>query len=158
MMTTEKQKTKPWYASGLNFTCTGYCGACCTGSGRVWLNEREIYKIAELLEQDVAELVEQAIERREESLDLERESPKRRLSLLQDRRCTIYQARPQQCQGFPWWPSTLKSEASWEEAKRVCEGIDHEEAQAFFLCLRLMSNLKPSLRVENLGNNLKSAT
>ena len=132
MMPTEKQKTKPWYASGLNFTCTA-CGACCTGSGRVWLSEREIYKIAELLEQDVAELVEQAIERREGRWTLKEDPQNGDCHFLQDRRCTTYQARPQQCQGFPWWPSTLKNEASWQEAKRVCEGIDHAEAQHFSL-------------------------
>lgn len=129
---TESQQPAPWYASGLKFKCTG-CGACCTGSGRVWLNEQEIYNIADLLKQDVSHLVEEAIERREGRWTLKENPQNGDCYFLSEQRCTIYQARPQQCQGFPWWPSTLKDQVSWDEAKRVCEGIDHLDAEHFSL-------------------------
>ncbi|MAD61278.1 MAG: zinc/iron-chelating domain-containing protein [Myxococcales bacterium] len=142
MMVTKDQKIIPWYSSGLKFTCTG-CGACCTGSGRVWLNEPEIFKIAELLKMEAADLVEQAIERREGRWTIKESPHNGDCHFLEGNRCTIYQARPQQCQGFPWWPSTLSSQAAWEEARRVCEGIDHEEAKEFSL-----TEINEQLKVE----------
>ena len=36
----------PWYADGLQFSCTR-CGHCCTGTpGYVWVTEREIALLA----------------------------------------------------------------------------------------------------------------
>ena len=37
---------EPWYADGLNFTCT-QCGNCCTGGpGFVWISREEIVRLA----------------------------------------------------------------------------------------------------------------
>ena len=41
--------TDAWYADGLAFRCTR-CGNCCTGApGHVWVNDKEVEEIAELL-------------------------------------------------------------------------------------------------------------
>ena len=37
--------------------------------------------------------------------------------------CTIYSARPLQCQSFPFWASNLLSEKAWESASLTCPGI-----------------------------------
>jgi Fe-S-cluster containining protein len=37
--------------------------------------------------------------------------------------CTIYSARPLQCQSFPFWGSNLESEKTWETAALTCPGI-----------------------------------
>ena len=40
---------QPWYAGGLNFTCTA-CGDCCTGGpGYVWVTAEEVRRLAEHL-------------------------------------------------------------------------------------------------------------
>ena len=118
---------EPWFAKGLHFKCTG-CGGCCTGSGRVWLNESEIHTIANALQINVSDFVEQSVIRLEGRWSL-KENPKNGdCCFLEKGRCTIYEARPRQCKTFPWWPSTLQSPESWQETKRVCEGIETPEA------------------------------
>src|SRR5687768_387063 len=48
----------PWYAGGLNFTCT-QCGNCCTGGpGFVWVTREEIVRVAEHLGITPEEMVE----------------------------------------------------------------------------------------------------
>jgi hypothetical protein len=48
----------PWYADGLQFTCS-QCGNCCTGGpGFVWLTKDEITKIADHLKITPGEMVE----------------------------------------------------------------------------------------------------
>ena len=118
---------RPWYSEGLRFTCTG-CGACCSGRGRVWLNEGDIYLLAETLRLEAHELVERFVERVEGRWALKENSQTGDCSFLEERRCQVYEGRPRQCRTFPWWPSTLKSESSWTEDARVCEGVDAEGA------------------------------
>src|SRR5215208_5153364 len=50
---------QPWYADGLNFTCT-QCGNCCTGGpGYVWISREEIARLAEFLGITPEETLEQ---------------------------------------------------------------------------------------------------
>jgi len=37
--------------------------------------------------------------------------------------CSLYDARPEQCRTFPWWPEHLDSPRSWQRLSRACEGI-----------------------------------
>lgn len=49
---------QPWYADGLDFTCTA-CGDCCTGGpGYVWVTQEEIRRVADHLKLTPAETAE----------------------------------------------------------------------------------------------------
>jgi uncharacterized protein len=56
---------------------------------------------------------------------------------LENNRCTAYEARPMQCQTFPWWIENLRDPEDWQEAAARCEGINHPDAP-----------LVPSLEIE----------
>src|SRR5204862_3989017 len=50
---------KPWFAEGLDFTCS-QCGNCCTGGpGFVWVTEDEIRKAAEHLQLTITDFKKQ---------------------------------------------------------------------------------------------------
>lgn len=118
----ESTADSPWYRDGLAFECTR-CGACCTGApGYVWVTEEEIARLAdhrgESVEAFTGKFVRQV---------------GRRYSLVEkpggdcifwDRRagCTVYAARPIQCQTWPFWPENIESEEAWEQVTRVCPG------------------------------------
>jgi len=40
-----------------------------------------------------------------------------------DEGCTVYPARPVQCISYPFWPSILSSEESWQKEAEFCPGI-----------------------------------
>jgi Fe-S-cluster containining protein len=61
---------------------------------------------------------------------------------LKDNKCTIYSARPQQCQAFPWWVQNLRCKEDWDNAAAYCEGINHPDA--------------PKVPFETIQANLKS--
>lgn len=117
----------PWYAQGLRFHCTG-CGVCCSGRGRVWLNEQDIEGLSIALKIESHELVAHFVERIEGRWALKEDPHSGDCTFLKDRQCQVYTGRPRQCRTFPWWPSTLKSPERWEEAARICEGINATEA------------------------------
>jgi len=43
--------------------------------------------------------------------------------LGEDLKCTVYEARPDQCRTYPFWPHLLASQLSWEWESLKCPGI-----------------------------------
>ena len=121
-----RDTVKPFYTKGLKFECTR-CSRCCRFTpGYVFLSHQDLRRIA----QNHKINQEQARERYCRVVDV---SGFKRLSLKEkpnldcifwaDGICTIYEARPLQCQSFPFWSSTLESERTWESAAVMCPGI-----------------------------------
>src|SRR6202012_4519691 len=119
----------PWYKEGLRFQCTE-CGKCCTGGpGYVWVSEEEMMAIAKLLKISVEKFKRNYTRQRDNRYALvERKSFDNQYDciFLKDKKCTVYQARPNQCKTFPWWKNNLNTEESWEIAALSCEGINEE--------------------------------
>jgi Fe-S-cluster containining protein len=119
---------KPWYSKGLRFKCTG-CGDCCTGApGYVWVTKEEIVGMAELLNLPLDEFSKTYIRQVGAKYSLIEDSKTFDCVFLKDKKCTIYKARPVQCQTFPWWVQNLRSEEDWVKASAYCEGINHPDA------------------------------
>ena len=39
--------------------------------------------------------------------------------------CTVYPARPVQCQTWPFWPENVESPEDWDRVRSVCPGSGH---------------------------------
>jgi uncharacterized protein len=136
---------QPWYAEGLNFTCT-QCGNCCGGApGYVWVNRDDVIRIAAFLKITPEEMVERYCRKvggrwslnegpgpgsaydcvflREENVV--KRSGQAAGAKLARRYCSIYEVRPLQCRTWPFWRENLTSPATWKHAGRNCHGIDH---------------------------------
>jgi len=125
----ETSQDLPWYKNGLKFKCTE-CGKCCTGpTGYVWVNEQERASLAEHLNISLSELNRRYLRQRDNRYSLietKTQSGEFDCVFLKDKKCTVYQARPQQCRTFPWWPENLTSEESWRQVGLECEGINDQ--------------------------------
>ena len=125
-MSAQKNKStkKRWYQKGLKFNCTG-CGDCCTGAaGYVWVNQEEIAKLADLLNQSVDEFENMYIRKIGIRKSL-KELPVSFDCVFLDsetRKCQVYKARPRQCRTWPFWDSNLKTPEDWERTCQVCPG------------------------------------
>lgn len=118
-----------WYKDGLKFKCT-QCGKCCTGTpGYVWIEEKEVAEMAQLLHLSIKEFKCKYTRFAHGRLALLEKKVSYDCIFLKDKACQVYGARPQQCRKFPWWPMNLSSRKSWEEAGKACEGINHSEAR-----------------------------
>ena len=130
--TTGKSRSyaKGFYARGLRFSCTR-CSACCRFEpGFVFLSDRDVSTLKNALKLGEKEF-----------LDLycrwiPNEDGKSRLSLKEKSNydcvfwaekagCRVYEARPLQCVSFPFWPSVVKDEDSWEMTAGECPGMNH---------------------------------
>jgi Fe-S-cluster containining protein len=121
----------PWYRDGLSFACTR-CGHCCTGApGYVWVDAEEIARIAEFRGESVEAFSLRFVRRVGDRYSLIERPGGDCVFWSAESGCTIYPARPVQCQTWPFWPENLADRASWRRATRTCPGSDAEGGRVF---------------------------
>ena len=97
------------------------CGECCAIPGEVYLTLAEGEKIAKLLNMDVEEFVKKHMKKRWRQYVLN--MPYRGGCVFwKDRKCMVYEARPEQCRTFPYWPELKASPENWKEIEKYCAG------------------------------------
>jgi Fe-S-cluster containining protein len=117
-----QESEDPWYQGGLAFTCT-QCGACCTGApGYVWVNDEEIEALAAFRGLTLDDFGRKFVRQVGDRLSLvERPGGD---CIFWDKKigCTVYSARPIQCQTWPFWPENLASREDWDHVTGICPG------------------------------------
>jgi Fe-S-cluster containining protein len=119
--------TKPFFADGLRFDCTR-CQRCCRiEPGFVFLSARDIDSLATFLSITAAEVQERYC-RPVDAGGVERLSLQEQANydcvFWRDGGCSVYEARPTQCQSFPFWSANVEDTTGWEEAAKSCPGVD----------------------------------
>ncbi len=115
---------KPWWSTGLHFSCLG-CGRCCRGEpGAIWISEENIAAASGVMDLEPADFQRIFVTRRWKRPSL-REKPNGDCVMYEreSARCGIYAVRPAQCSLFPFWPSILGSRVKWERTSAECPGI-----------------------------------
>lgn len=115
---------KPWYNDGLKFRCS-QCGDCCTGApGYVWVNKAEVAALAKTIGEEDVDRFEELYVRKIGIRKSLKEFPNGDCVFFdgEQRKCTVYGARPRQCRTWPFWDSNLKSPEAWEATCEVCPG------------------------------------
>ena len=137
--------TEPWYADGLQFTCS-QCGNCCTGGpGYVWISREEITRLATFLKTTPQAVVEKYCRKINGQFSLNEyrnaagnydcvflkeekvvaTSPTGERTVHTRRQCTVYGVRPLQCRTWPFWPENLTNKRTWDHAAKRCHGMNH---------------------------------
>jgi Fe-S-cluster containining protein len=117
----------PWYAEGLQFTCT-QCGKCCTGEpGYVWLDDAEVTVLAKTQGMREREFVAAYTRKAKGKVTLREKPDGDCVFYDRARGCTVYAVRPRQCRTWPFWESNLESPAAWDETVGICPGSGEGE-------------------------------
>ena len=118
---------KPFYASGLYFSCKR-CSACCRyEAGFVYLSRKDIDKLTSVLKIEEKSFLEKYCRWVNDWQGREVLSLKERANkdcIFWDSGCTVYPARPLQCSAFPFWESIVSSAKNWEVTASGCPGIN----------------------------------
>ena len=118
----ESPEDGPWYGSGLSFECTR-CGACCTGApGYVWVDAEEIGQLAAFRGETSEEFARTFVRRVGDRYSLIEKPGGDCVFWSSEVGCTVYSARPIQCQTWPFWPENIETSESWEQVTRICPG------------------------------------
>jgi Fe-S-cluster containining protein len=112
----------PWYRDGLAFTCTR-CGACCTGTpGFVWVDVDEIERLADYRKEDLDTFGKQFLRRVGRRYSLVEKPNGDCVFWESGRGCTVYPARPTQCQTWPFWDENVETPDDWKQTQAHCPG------------------------------------
>jgi Fe-S-cluster containining protein len=118
----------PWFEGGVTFRCEGVsCGNCCSGkkgSGRVWLAEAEMHRLAAFLKLDFDAFTRRYVRGVGLRYSLLERPNSDCVFYVPDQGCTVYAARPNQCRTYPFWPAVMASPETWDAEKAACPGID----------------------------------
>ena len=125
-----------WYAEGLHFECQK-CGKCCSGApGTVEFTPEEGAAMARELGLDTEEFLYRYSFVYKDRLYLREEENGEygfdcvMLERTQDpdgtehSLCKVHNGRPMQCRTWPFWPESLRTKRSWEQAGQRCVGIN----------------------------------
>lgn len=116
------------------------CGRCCTGGeGYVWLAEGEAEAMAAALHMTAEAFRERHVRTvpdpnepgaMRETLRERSEGDGGRCTLLEgSNHCSVYEARPEHCKTFPYWPSVMETTDGFERARATCPGIKVEPTE-----------------------------
>lgn len=128
----DKSEHKPFYASGLHFSCTR-CSACCRyEEGYVFLSEKDAFLLGTALKMDYDQFVETYCRwipssngNYQLSLNEKANNDCIFWTTLPKEGCSVYDNRPLQCRSYPFWASIVRSRKSWEETAHNCPGVNH---------------------------------
>jgi Fe-S-cluster containining protein len=107
-------------AKKAGFECVK-CGNCCSVPGEVFLTLEEGENIAKFLNVDFEDFRKKSMKKvwRHYIFNM---TYKGGCVFWKDRRCSIYEARPEQCRTFPYWDELQASHENWKEIEGYCEG------------------------------------
>ena len=116
--------TDEFYSGGLRFECQPNCGACCNQVGDVYVSATEISRLATHKQLPVSHFRKRFLRRVHGKYSLIDRPQGGCIFLSDDMKCTVYEARPNQCRTYPFWPRLLSSALAWQLEGIRCPGID----------------------------------
>ncbi len=121
-MSSSDPTTTPWYGDGLKFSCTR-CGACCTGApGYVWVTPDEVRRLSEYRGESIEQFSRAFVRRVGERYSLIEKPGGDCIFWSKESGCTVYPARPVQCQTWPFWPENIETPEAWDQVRQGCPG------------------------------------
>ncbi|MBA4694906.1 MAG: YkgJ family cysteine cluster protein [Candidatus Poseidoniales archaeon] len=123
--------TRPWWMDGVPFQCQPDCGKCCDEPGGiVYLRPDDARIMASHHQMGVQEWLDRDCRQTIDGRWILKSDPITDICIYLDenKKCTVYQARPAQCKSFPFWAENVRSERSWKRTVSECPGLDSEDA------------------------------
>ena len=120
-----------WWSEGVRFTCQPDCGRCCDEPGGiVYLSRNDVERLAQHANLTVPEYLKKDCTTTLDGRYVLRSNQSDGICIYLDenKQCTIYEVRPQQCKAFPWWAENLRSQRSWKQVKASCPGLTAKDA------------------------------
>ena len=122
---------RPWWITGVKFSCQTGCGKCCDEPGGiVYLSRHDAKRISSSMGMSVDDWLARDCKQTYDGRYIlkSRKSDGICIYLSEDKTCNISQNRPQQCAAYPWWSENLATDRSWQQTKLECPGLTAEDA------------------------------
>ena len=116
---------KKIFKKRINFKCQGSANCCVSrGSyGYVYLSKKDLLKIAKYLNVSINLFKKKYCEYTDGYLHLKEINIKGNCQFLENKKCSIYSARPIQCRTWPFWNENMNFKKWNKEIINFCPGI-----------------------------------
>ena len=116
---------KEIFKKGINFKCQGSSNCCVSrGSyGYVYLSKKDLTNIAKYLNISINLFEKNYCEYSNGYLHLKEINTNGYCQFLENKKCTIYTARPIQCRTWPFWNENMNAKKWNKEIVKFCPGI-----------------------------------
>jgi len=114
-----------FYEQGLKFECQG-SGKCCTSHGEfgfVFLTKEDQKRFAKHLSLSPRDFLKKYCDQTQGIWHLKENKAKTDCMFLKEKRCSVYEARPNQCRTWPFWPEVMNAKAWKLEVESFCPGV-----------------------------------
>lgn len=121
----ENKKNELFYEQGLRFECQG-SGKCCTSHGEfgfVFLTQEDRRRFARHLNITTTAFTKKYCDRTNGIWHLKEDAQNTDCMFLRNKRCSVYEARPNQCRTWPFWPEVMNAKAWKSEVASFCPGV-----------------------------------
>jgi Fe-S-cluster containining protein len=111
-----------WWYDGVRFACQG-SGQCCVSRGAygyVYLTPADRRRLAQSLGMPTRQFTREHCQKTDGYWHLREERTDCRF--LEDKRCLVYAARPDQCRTWPFWAENMSAKA-WTAIAAECPGV-----------------------------------
>ena len=119
------EKNEPFYASGLRFECQG-SGKCCTSHGEfgyVFLTQEDRRRFALHLGLSTTAFTKKYCDQTNGIWHLKEDKTNTDCMFLKNKACSVYEARPNQCRTWPFWPEVMNAKSWKKEVQSFCPGV-----------------------------------
>ena len=148
-----------FYSQGLRFSCQR-CSACCRyESGFVFLSNKDVTALKAALKLGHDDFMNLYCRWVPNDDGKSRLSLKEKLNYdcvfwTKEVGCRVYEARPLQCVTFPFWPSVVKDEDSWEMTAMECPGMNQGVTHSPGAIEKLMSSRQNEPVIQQISKPL----
>jgi len=120
-----KLKQKEWWADGIRFQCQG-SGKCCVSRdeyGFVFLTKNDQKNLAKHLGISTSAFTKKYCTKLKGLFHLNEDPKDPNCLFLQNKKCSVYEARPTQCRTWPFWPEVMNPKTWKNEVATFCPGV-----------------------------------
>jgi len=109
------------------------CGTCCQGEGGIFLEEKEITRIAGFLGLTPKAFLSLYCEIRNARPSVKTGPDGYCTFFDKEKMCLVHPVKPGTCARWPFYPALLREEENWEMAKDACPGLNPDATYQDFL-------------------------
>lgn len=114
-----------WWQKGIRFECQG-SGKCCTSHGEygfVFLTLEDRKRFAKFFKISSSAFTKKYCEKTDDTWHLKEDPKNPDCMFLKNKRCSTYEARPDQCRTWPFWPEVMKAKSWSKDVASFCPGV-----------------------------------
>ncbi|MDC1296574.1 YkgJ family cysteine cluster protein [Alphaproteobacteria bacterium] len=113
------------FDNGIKFECQGSSNCCVSREsyGYVYLSKKDVNRFSSFMKLKITDFIKLYCEKTDGFLHLKESLKNKNCQFLNNKKCTVYKARPTQCRTWPFWRENMNAKTWNKEISKFCPGI-----------------------------------